>query len=548
MGKAEPAASGSLSGSDLRSAFVAATAWLERHVSEINAINVFPVPDGDTGTNMFLTMRSTMEEAERLPASATVSGVLAAMAHGALMGARGNSGVILSQVLRGFAAACEGLEHLDGATVACGLSAGSDAAYKAVTQPVEGTILSVVRAAAEAAVEMESVGDVGAVLASAADAAQAAVQRTPRQLPALAEAGVVDAGGQGLFVLLQGLAAHARGEELAPAAQRSPVEEDWLKVTRELHGRESSLYGYCTEFLVGGERLDLAATRERMQQLGDSVLVVGAERLLRVHVHTDDPDAALAYGSGIGSLTQVKVDNIRQQAERFLEQHEALAPAPTEVHPIGLVAVASGPGLRDVLLSLGVSVVVEGGPTMNPSAGEIARAAESCASPTVIVLPNDKNVVLAAEQALGLTGKPLQVLPSRSLPQGVAAALALNQERSLGANLDAMAEAVAGVRTIEVTRAVRATRIAGVEVPEGRAIAVVDDELALAADSPEEALLGALASLSPDGGLITVYYGAGTAAASAEKLAGDLRARHPGCEVEVVAGGQPHYHYIASLE
>ncbi|HEU4759019.1 MAG TPA: DAK2 domain-containing protein [Dehalococcoidia bacterium] len=544
-----------LSGPQLRDLFAAAGAWLERHVEQVNAINVFPVPDGDTGTNMYLTMRSTLEEAQRCQEEG-VAAMLAAMSHGALMGARGNSGVILSQIIRGLARAAGDARTMNGEGLVRGMDEGSQAAYKAVTKPAEGTILTVMRETAEAARKALDGGrrDIVGLLEVAVVAAGESVARTPTLLPVLAEAGVVDAGGQGLFFLLQGMLKHLKGEPLevgAPAAEER-VGREWLAVTEQLHETEESLYGYCTEILVGGRELEPDTIRERMLALGDSVLVVGDDQMVRVHVHTNDPGAALSHGTSAGSLLQVKVDNIRQQADRFLELHEArAAPAGPEPQPeaISVVAVAAGEGLAAVFRSMGCTRVVSGGPTMNPSTRDILEAVEACPAGEVIVLPNDKNIIMAAEQAVEVTNKRLKVVPTRSIPQGIAALLALNQDVELEANARVMDEARQGVRTVEVCRAVRSTSLRGVKVAEGQIIAIVDDELKLAAVSAEEAVLKAVEDLCGEGtSLITLYYGADTLQRQAEALAEDLRGRYPDHEVEVVFGGQPHYQYLASVE
>ena len=543
----------SLSGSQLRDTFAAATAWLERNADAVNAINVFPVPDGDTGTNMYLTMRSILEEASRCPNEAAGE-VLAAMSRGALMGARGNSGVILSQIIRGLAHAADGAEVVTPQGLAMGLEEGSAQAYKAVSKPAEGTILTVIREVAEAVriALSQRRHDMVSLLEVAVEAARQAVAKTPSLLPVLAEAGVVDAGGQGLLVLLDGMTRYLKGEpmELAVPVGGESVGQDWLAVTQQLHGREESLYGYCTELLIGGRALDADGLRRQMLELGDSVLVVGDERLLRVHLHTDDPGAALSQGTKMGSLLQVKVDNIRDQADRFLERHETRAgAAAAPPQDISIVAVASGQGLGEVLRSVGVSRIVFGGPTMNPSARDILAAVEACPSDEVILLPNDKNIILAARQAVELTKKRIGVVPTTSVPQGIASLLALNHDQDLDANLQAMDEARQTVRTVEVCRAVRSTSIKGVRVRQGQAIAMVDDELKLAVEAPEEAVKAALHTLPMEQvSLITLYYGCDTTPEQAQALAEELCRAYPGHEVEVVYGGQPHYHYIASLE
>ncbi len=541
-----------LSGPQLRDLFAAGAAWLERHVDQVNAINVFPVPDGDTGTNMYLTMRSTLEEAQRCQGEG-VGAMLAAMSHGALMGARGNSGVILSQIFRGMSKAADGAATVDANGLVSGLEEGAQAAYKAVTKPAEGTILTVMREVAEAGRAAFSEGrrDIFELLEVAVEAAKESVARTPTLLPVLAEAGVVDAGGEGLYFLLQGMLRYLKGEPLdvaAPAVEEI-VGREWLTITEQLHEAEESLYGYCTEVLVTGEGLQPDDVRERMLALGDSVLVVGDDRMVRVHVHTNDPGAALSHGTSVGSLLQVKVDNIRQQADRFLELHEVRHAVEAQPEAISSVAVAAGEGLAAVFHSMGCTRVVSGGPTMNPSTRDILEAVEACPSDDVIVLPNDKNIIMAAEQSVGLTGKRIRVVPTRSIPQGIAALLALNQDVDVDTNARNMDEARKGVRTVEVCRAVRSTSLRGVKVAEGQIIAIVDDELKLAAETAEEAAVRALEDLTGEGtSLITLYCGADTAQSRAEALAEDLRARLPDHEVEVVFGGQPHYQYLVSVE
>ena len=539
----------SLSGAELRELFAAATAWLERNVLQVNAVNVFPVPDGDTGTNMYLTMRATMEEAERCEDPAA-GAVLAAMSHGALMGARGNSGVILSQIIGGLARGVDGATDVTPKGLAAGLEQASAAAYRAVTKPAEGTILTVIREVSEAVTAANGNGDLDSLLETAVSTAKSSVEKTPSLLPVLREAGVVDAGGLGLSVLLEGMLHHIRGEPIETTAEAAePVEQDWLASTGARHQTEGSLYGYCTELLIGGRELDLEEIRGRVMGLGDSVIVVGDPQLVRVHVHTDDPGAALSLGTGAGQLVQVKVDNIRKQAERFVEMHEEMRGDAAEAPPLSTVAVVAGEGMARVFRSVGCTRVVSGGPTMNPSTREIVDAVEACPADDVAVLPNDKNIILAAQQARKLTKKRLHVVGTRSMPQGIAALLAVSPGEDVKTVVEAMEDACGAVRTIEITRAVRRTSIGGVRVNEGDVIAIVDDQLQLAAPSAEEAVVGALESLpQADESLATLYYGAETTAAAAEELARNIRERFSSYEVEVVFGGQPNYDYIVSVE
>ncbi|MCH8813473.1 MAG: DAK2 domain-containing protein [Chloroflexi bacterium] len=545
----------SLGGPQLREMFAAATAWLEVNSEQVNAVNVFPVPDGDTGTNMLLTMRSTMREADSCQDEGA-GAMLAAMSHGALMGARGNSGVILSQIVSGMASAIGSAARLDSSLFAAALESASTAAYKAVTKPAEGTILTVIREVAEAVRQASNGGspDVESSLEIAVETAKASVERTPTLLPVLAEAGVVDAGGLGLQVLFEGMLRHLRGEPADVPSAAGAVEEQWLSMTDERHATEESAYGYCTEVLIGGDRLEIQPVRERIETLGDSVLVVGDQTLVRVHVHTDDPGAVLSLGTEIGSLRQVKVDNIREQAERFVrEQSEALArdvtPVPPVIGSLSCVVVVAGDGMASVFGSVGGTRIVSGGPTMNPSTQEIVDAIEACPTDDVVVLPNDKNVVLAAQQATKLASKRVRVVQSRSVPQGIAAALAINPDDSFDDNARAMESAIEAVQTVEVTKAVRSTTIGGVDVREGQAIAIVDDELTTAAESAEDAAIQALTeAVGDDTSLICIYYGGDRTKSDANKLGKLAQAAFESHEIEIVFGGQPHYDYIISVE
>ncbi|MGA2285923.1 MAG: DAK2 domain-containing protein [Dehalococcoidia bacterium] len=535
-------------GKELREMFAAATHWLECNTQAINSINVFPVPDGDTGTNMYLTMLATMDEAYQ-SGSEAANVVAGAMARGALMGARGNSGVILSQILRGFADGLSDKERFDGQDFVAALDEATLRADRAVTHPVEGTILTVMRAVAAAARDCskELGGNLKAILAAAVDAAKDAVAKTPSLLPALREAGVVDAGGQGLYVMLEGALRYVRGDlaSLAPLAVQDP-ERSWARATTALHGGEECNLGFCTEFLVSGDKLNAGSVLERMLDMGDSVLVVGDEKLLRVHLHTAEPDAAIAFARSLGELSQVKVDNIEEQAERFMAHARGYE---GDLAAVGIVAVVSGVGLEDVFRSLGATAIVQGGATMNPSTRQILAAVESCPQEDVIVLPNNKNVILAGQQAAKHSHKRVRVVGTTSVPQGMAALVALGPEQDLDANAGLMEAARQDVRTIEVTKAIRTTSIDGLRVRIGQAIALVDGKLTVADDSPHAAVLEALRqTVSSETSLVTIYFGAESTREDAEGLAAEIRAMYPSLETEVVSGGQPHYAYIVSLE
>ena len=527
-----------------RTLFADASSLLQRHVQALNAINVFPVPDGDTGTNMHLTLRAAVDDLAGTTGD-DLSEAAQALAHGALMGARGNSGVILSQILRGFASGLHGRAEADGPILSAAFDAGAQAAQDALSEPVEGTILTVMRDAAQAVVR-ESPATIEEVLACAVPAANAAVERTPELLPALKEAGVVDAGGLGLAIIFAGLLRSLRGEPLdVDLAPPSSVEAGWRSEAASLHGDAPGERGYCTEFIVGGRELEPASVRAHLSSFGASLLVVGGSDLLRVHLHTAQPDDALAYGRSLGEVSHVKVDNLEAQIQRFV-QGEALPTMPTQ---IGIVAVAAGDGIEAAFRSVGVAEIVRGGQTMNPSASEILKAIEACPAEEVLVLPNNKNIIAAAEQAAEQSSKRVVVVPSRSIPQGVAAALARNPDLPFEANTAAMERALASVRSAEVTRAVRATTIDGRRVEVGEAIGVIDGSLRVVADSIASAAQQCVDEmLSNDASLLTLYAGAEMRAADAEALARDLRVRYPALEVELVHGGQPHYPLLLSVE
>ena len=546
---APAAAIAAIDGPALARAFAGGAAALRRQAAALNAINVFPVPDGDTGTNMSLTMRAAVDAAERA-GDASVSCVAKAAAQGALMGAKGNSGVILSQILGGFTALPPDAA-LDAAALAGALECGRAASYRVVSNPKEGTILTAITAAASAAADRARGGESALdTLAAVVESTREAVARTPELLPVLKEAGVVDAGAQGLFVLFDGMLRALRGEEpAAEPADFGAIDASWLSAREQLHG-EGEQAGFCTEFVIhtaGGGELDADAIRARLQAMGDSLLVVGGGDLVRVHLHTLTPDDALAYGRTLGTLSHEKAEDMERQfqelAVRRREQETATAAG------IAVVAVGAGDGIERLLRSIGAVEVIRGGQTMNPSAGEIRAAIEATGSRDVIVLPDNKNVVLAARLAAeGLPGS-VRVVAARSVPQGVAALIAMNPEASLDENVALMERAIASVRTGEVTHAARATRVHGMEISQGQPIGLVDGDLVVAEATVAGAVRRCVAMMidGRDGALVTLYAGEGEDPASAEAIADALRGEFR-VDVEVVAGGQPHYPYLIGVE
>jgi DAK2 domain fusion protein YloV len=520
-------------------------AWLERHQQAINALNVYPVPDGDTGTNMLLTMQSANQEIQDSPEEEV--GIIAQkVAHGALMGARGNSGVILSQIFRGFARALEGVAAFDTVQFASALREAAATAYKGVIKPVEGTMLTVAREAAEASVSAAaSSRDLRYVLEQVAHEARESVMRTPTLLPVLAEAGVVDAGGQGLVTILDGMLRYVKGEQVDIDTEFAAAVD-----LRPLHVDKEEGYGYDVQFIIQGEGLDVEEIRGAIASMGECALVVGDSRAVKVHVHSPEPGTPLNYGASRGSLSRVVVENMQEQYQDFILSKAQQPIAPAEpLGGIGTVVVAPGPGLIQVFESLGASAVVSGGQTMNPSTEDLLKGVEGIPSNDVIILPNNKNIIMAAEQVKALSTKNVEVVHTTTVPQGISALLALNYQADLAANAQVMEEAATTIETIEITTAVRSVQINGIFVQEGEVIGLVDGVLQVKGTSPAHVTLAALRQIDAESHeIVTIYYGESVTSDEAQQLADEIKTEYPEQEVEVVDGGQPHYYYILSAE
>jgi hypothetical protein len=587
-------------------------AWLQANQEQVNDLNVFPVPDGDTGSNMYLTMRSAVEDAQAAPVPSSAGSVMRAAAHGSLMGARGNSGVILSQIFRGFAQAVGDRERLDAPAFAECLSEGARVAYKAVMKPTEGTILTVVREAAEAAQRAAASSfDIRVVLDETVREAHTAVERTIDQLAVLRDAGVVDAGGFGLAVILEGLTRavgegegtpqrpHLVGERRSgeprvrrpdePAATpedetaAAPAKEAVVRsgagapaAARTGPGRRRGAaavarreegWGYCTEFMISGPGLDVEAIREELSALGESSLVVGDGDLVRVHIHTSDPAALIGVAAQRGGLSSLKVEDMTAQHHEILERADRKEAAVlTErarpaVHALpvpggaaaargfAVVAVAPGDGFREIFQSLGADAVVEGGQTMNPSIEDLLSAVRGTGAASVVILPNNANVVMTAEQVNHLAeGIDVRVAPSRNVPQGISAMLALDPGADAAVNARRMSEALPRVSAVEVTRAVRDSRVNGLRIRAGQVIALVDGDIVEAGDDEATVVEAVLRKRQSPPELVTVYWGAQVDEAAAAALAERLRGGFPDTEFELHRGGQDHYPYILSLE
>jgi hypothetical protein len=510
---------------------------LERSRTRIDDLNVYPVPDGDTGTNLALTARGVVEALEQ--ATALDRATLAREAtRAALMSARGNSGVILSQIVRGAAEVLGAAEMVDAGTLARGFRGASDEAYRAVRKPVEGTMLTVIRELADAAEREAASLTPAELLTRLVERGEDAVARTREQLDVLREAGVVDAGGAGLVELLRGLAAAATGEPLreAPTLQEPTVEA--------IH-QEPSRYRYCTTFVIEGDELDAEALEAEVEKLGDSLLVVGDSEALKVHVHTDDPGAALSLGTTAGTIEAVEIADMRRQTEQ--REERLLAALPGGASRSGVVAVVAGEGNRRLFADLGAGKVIEGGQTMNPSTADLLEAIEGIGADEAVLLPNNGNVVMAAEQAARVAGRPVQVVPTTSIPAGLAALVAFNGERSAEENAEAMREAVQQVATGEVAVASRDSSVDGVAVRKGDYLALLEGDVVAAGPGFDEVIRALLERmLAEPRELLTLLTGEG--APPLNGVLDELAATRPDLEVDLREGGQPHYPLLLSAE
>lgn len=535
----------SIDGVMLGRIFKGALRWLTQYREEIDALNVFPVPDGDTGSNMQATLEAAVA-ALGVPPPATVSAAAEAAAKGALMGARGNSGVILSQIVRGFAAALNGKEKAGVQDIAAALAAGTEYAYRAVDAPVEGTILTVVKdTAREARDAANRSRNLLRLLTYILRAASRSLAQTPELLPVLKEAGVVDAGGRGFTAILEGVfqaAVDKRAKagsgphpdaEMKTAIRSTVAPAGPLRADRP----EDVNFTYCTEFLLKGSDLDIEVLKRELSPCGDCLMVVGEGDVLRVHIHSDHPGEVLEKGLGYGSLHNIRINNMRDQFEEVKRDRGGVA----------VVAVCTGEGFAALFANLG-AVVVPGGQTMNPSAGEIAAAVDGAGTGAVIILPNNPNIVLAALQVRDLTEREVHVVPSNSMPQGLSALLAFKPEENAASNTGRMQAAAAKVATVEITCAVRDAKIGGREVKAGEFLAIIGEEPVASGDNLGEVTVAAMQKTAGGMNLVTLYYGSEVERPVAEEIAGRLAEALPGVELEIQYGGQPFYHFLAGVE
>jgi hypothetical protein len=570
----------SCDGPGLLEAFRAAVGNLEHHVDEVNGLNVYPVPDGDTGSNMLATVRAALDEA-RVATDDSVERIAAAISFGALMGARGNSGVITSQIFRGMAEGLAGKKRFNGLDLAHALSQGTKAAYGAVARPVEGTILTVIRESSVAAVAAaERDANLEGVLAVTVDAAEKSVARTPSLLAILREAGVVDAGGQGLYRLFQGALLYLVGR--APVVAAAAGAERAAAKVSALVAHADEGFGYETMFLLqaeGSRHLDVDAIRGHLESIGQSVLVAGDARAVKVHVHNERPDLVIGYGLTLGSLSRISVDNLDNQARDVRETRAAEftggaeagngSVGPTGVAagvaagvgrtdgavggqelPLAIIAVAAGEGLARIFRDdFGVAAVVRGGQAANPSTGELMAAVEEVNAREILLLPNNPNVVLAARQVAEMSTRPVVVVPTRNAAEGYAALLALDPTKDAATNVEPMTRRGRGLHTLAVTEAVRDATIGGRKVKRGQTMVLdPDDGLIAAHGDRDKAVLAAMAALPPGVELVTIYYGDGAHLEEVEAMSQKIAGALPGVEVEILHGGQPHYRYLIAVE
>ena len=538
---------------------------LSANAKYVDALNVFPVPDGDTGTNMNLSMTSGANEV-RNNVQDHIGKVGSSLAKGLLMGARGNSGVILSQLFRGFAKNIEAKATINSKDFAQAFEAGVETAYKAVMKPVEGTILTVAKDAAKAGMTAaEKEESITAVMEAVLAEAKASLKRTPDLLPVLKEVGVVDSGGQGLVFVYEGFLAELRGEKLAETPDSKPKMDELVKAEHHMsvqgHMKTEDIeFGYCTEFMVRFEPEKIAENpfneekfRQDLSQFGDSLLVISDDDIVKVHIHAENPGNCLNYGQKYGSLIKIKVENMREQHSTILNEtdnqlRENTVPAQTEKKPFGVVAIAMGEGIADLFRSIGADIVIEGGQTMNPSTEDIVKAVESINADHIYILPNNKNIIMAANQASDVSEKAVTVIPSKTIPQGLTALLSFNPSAAAQENEELMNEALQNVVTGQITFAVRDTSIEGLEIEKDDYMGLIDGKIKVKNKDRVEAAKEVLSTMLDDAEILTILYGEETSEDEVDALVDYCGEEYPDLEVEVHNGKQPLYSYIFAAE
>ena len=541
-----------INGHDFYNMVVNASNRLLEESDFVNALNVFPVPDGDTGTNMSMTFKAAVKEIENLN-SESIGETSKKLAKGALMGARGNSGVILSQILRGISKGLEGKTEVDGRELAVAFEEGSKAAYKAVMRPTEGTILSVIRAAAESVTNVEE-SNVIAVMETVVTNAKIMLDKTPDLLPALKKAKVVDSGGMGLYIILQGMLDALKNDikaEIKDVAVKS-AGATGAASTEDIDIK----FGYCTEFIIVGDASKAKEFQDKIENLGDSMIVVGYEDVIKVHIHTNDPGKVLSNAVQYGELSKIKIDNMREEHREVLalKNEEAASDiqeevAPAESKKYAFISVAMGDGITRVLKDLGVDYVIEGGQTMNPSTQDMMECISKLNADHIFILPNNKNIIMAAEQAAEISDKDIRVIPTKSIPQGITAITMFNYEADVDANEETLKEALEMVKTGSVTYAVRDTEMDGIEIKEGNMLGLVESKIKAVGEDYFEVAKEILDSMiDEDSELITIFYGKDVDESKMEEFIAELEDKYDDFDVQCYKGDQPLYYFIMSVE
>lgn len=541
-----------ITASQLRNFFRMGEAVLNQNKEEINALNVFPVPDGDTGTNMGLTLRSAVKNLEE---GMSIKEICSAVSRGALMGARGNSGVITSQILRGITMSFQNAEKMDAPALADAFEKGVEIAYKSVLKPVEGTILTVSRMTAEAAREAVNAGetDIVAVLENAIVQGRVALNNTPNQLPVLKEAGVVDAGGRGFLFMIEGglLGLQGKGIESIPILEATTMPDKTAAFSADLQEMDIT-YKYCTELMIHNAKKDHEFVRKELEKRdGDSLVCVGDEGIIKIHFHTNDPGKIISFALTIGELFDIKIENMKEQMAR--EAAEKRSIEETKVQGVkkkcGIVAVCAGDGMAEIFKSLGVDEVISGGQTMNPSAEDIMMAMAKVNADEIIILPNNGNIILAAQQAVSMSDTPVAVVPTKFVTQGVSVLLNYNAEASAEENAEEMTDAIEAVQNGEITFAVRDTKYNGISIKADDMLGLLDGEIVCSCKTLEDAMMTLVEKTDKeDAALLTLYYGEAISEEEANQMAEALGAKYEELDIEVYEGGQPLYYYLVSLE
>ena len=543
----------------LQKMFLAGAANLEAKKEFINELNVFPVPDGDTGTNMTLTILSAAKEVKALENPDMVA-IAKAISSGSLRGARGNSGVILSQLLRGFTKEIREHKEIDTITLAKACERATATAYKAVMKPKEGTILTVAKGASQKAAELaETTEDLDTFISEVINYAQEVLEKTPEMLPVLKEAGVVDSGGQGLLVVMRGAYDAFQGKEIDYSAIEASAGTKMVKPSEQ--AETEIKFGYCTEFIIMLEKeftaKDETEFKAYLESIGDSIVCVADDDIVKIHVHTNDPGLAIQKALTYGQLSRMKIDNMREEhQERLIKDAEKLAAQQAEAKKaeprkeVGFIAVSIGEGMNEIFRELGADYIIEGGQTMNPSTEDMLNAIDQVNAEHIFILPNNKNIILAANQAQALTeDKDIIVVPSKTVPQGITAIINYMPDADAQTNLEAMIEGIGNVKTGQVTYAVRDTHIDDKEIHEGDIMGIGDSGILAVGQSVEETTKEMLAQLvDEDTELISLYYGQDVQEESAENFAQEIEDLYPDVDVDVHSGGQPIYYYVLSVE